>query len=142
MNAKITLASILFIASIAIATVFAFTGLYTFIIPQDGTISNHPELTIYINGTRWENGVSYNWGTREAGNTYYAELNVTNSGNMPLQVNLTTTDLPATWNLEWELNGATLDIGQSAKANLELTIPSNATEWIAWQLYIDGYEVE
>lgn len=91
-----------------------------------------------IEGEVWINNTAINWGDCKPGYTYLMELNVTNTGNMPLTIQLTTYGLPSTWTLTWAGSNKLLAIGESVMANLELTIPSDATVWPTWGFWING----
>jgi len=138
MNLKNLTISLALIAFIALATVAAATIIIQYWYPNTGTIVDHPELTMRIEGTVWLNNTAIDWGACEPGSTYLMELNVTNTGNMSLTVQIIPYGLPSTWQLTWAYNNTLFAIGESKMANLELTIPSDATSWPTWGFYVNG----
>lgn len=138
MNHKNHFTSLLIIALIATITFAVAQTIISYWYPNTGTIIDHPAFTMYIEGVAWANNTAIDWGACDVSSTYLLELNVSNTGNTPLTVQLVTYGLPSTWTLAWAGNNTALAVGTSVKADLELTIPSGATDWPTWGFWING----
>lgn len=136
MNTK--LVSIALILAIALLTAVSGAVLIQYFCPNIGIIGTHAELTVYIEDVLWTNNTENDWGTCEPGYIYLKELNVTNTGNTPLTVQVILEDLPPGWTLTWAHNNTSFAIGQSKAADLQLSIPSDATGWGTWGFWIRG----
>ena len=140
MNLKTTFISLALIIVIAIATVMAVGIIIQYIYPNNGTITDHPELTMYVAGIIQPNNTAIDWGACEPGLTYLMKFNVTNTGNTALTVQIIPYGLPSTWKLTWTYNNTVFAIGESKVADLELTIPSDAVSWPNWGFYVNGLD--
>ena len=138
MNLKTLTTSLALIAIFTLLGIVVASLIISYIYPNMGTIIDHPELTIRVEGVIWPNNTAINWGACEVGWTYLKELNITNTGNMPLTVQIIPYGLPSTWQLTWTWNNTLFAIRESKVADLELTIPLDAAIWPTWGFYING----
>jgi hypothetical protein len=106
--------------------------------PNTGSISNNPNLTVYVDGAIYVNNTAIPWEQCDPDSIYYLTLNVTNSGNQPLLVTCVTNGLPSDWSVTWTVNGTTVNAGASIEADFELGIPATASSWPTWGFHIYG----
>jgi hypothetical protein len=120
-----------------LATVVALDALVTYNYPQDGTIASY-SLELYFDGILRSNGTAINWGTCTKNIENYRNVTVVNTGDVNLNVSITTTDLPAGWTLEWNANNTILPPDYEIMSWLNLTIPQSETTWHAWAFSLNG----
>jgi hypothetical protein len=121
MNLKTAIPSIIIIAIIAVATVWAGNLIVEYVFPSKGTITE-AKATIYFDDAPYANGTEFDWGPMMRGSTYYATLKVENTGTVAFNVTLEITAIPVGISYVWLANETIVAPGASATADLEITI--------------------
>jgi hypothetical protein len=138
MKAKAILAVVIGAAIVFSLLAYAFPFLIDLYYPNTGSITNNPDLTVYVDGILSPTNTIIPWGQCDPDSVYLLSLNVTNTGNQPLLVTCVPEGLPADWTATWTVNGTTLNPGASIEADFELGIPATASSWPTWGFHIYG----
>lgn len=125
---------------LAVTNIALAVSIYQLYYPMTAEVPQAAEIKVYsdssLNSTYLlPDGTTIDWGTVTSGvNTKY--LWIENTGNCPVSLNLTVQNLPADWSLTWDSENYNLNVGQSIKSTLTLTVPTNATSgiysWSSW----------
>jgi hypothetical protein len=94
-------------------------------------------VEIYVEGTRWENGSTIDWGTCPRGGNVTKALDIYNLGGVPLNVSITTENLPTDWTLTYSGNKTVIPPSSWLYGNLTLTVSVGAGEGVYnWTAYL------
>jgi len=110
-------------------------------IDQSATVAS---MEVYIDDVLNLN--SLDWSPVVAGESYYVNLTVKNTGTTEYNVTLILENFPVGWTQTWEnitdsVNGTILQPGQQVCGNLTLTVPSGVTEGTySWISYVEAQQ--
>lgn len=106
--------------------------------PNIGSITTY-SLELYLDNVQHANNTVIDWGECEPGWMYSVEnMTVVNTGTVGMKVYIEIYGLPSDWTLAWQQNETSLAAGAKTMGWLNLTIPSTATSWPTWSLYLRG----
>src|SRR4030067_1191325 len=106
---------------------------------QTAHVTSTLSFDLYIDNVKTDPQAVVAWGDLEPLGTYEKEMNVTNTGNVPINVTAIITGLPSGWTETWAANKNIIIVGGNVNAPAILTTPLDApTDDYAWLLDVEA----
>lgn len=136
MNLKNLTISILLIAIIATATVFAATTIQHYLFPMQANIIGEYKAEIYFEGIKWINNTPVDWGTLNITESpsWTMELTVKNVGTEPFNVSVEVENFPVGWTISWTQNNTI--INSASEATADLIVTPTTLGLANWEFYV------